>query len=389
MKRSVSALFSNYVIDGTRMDCTPAQMLEDCMASGPTANPDTSYDSIVDEIVDPVLKKTSYDTSGIPDYIEKIRTCGKRPVTDVIPFPRSYTARKIAAALLSVLWKKGHFTLEDLEMEAAWKWDCAPLGNMAAFFFSVEKASSYMFDLGIRLKDYTFDKVSGYSDVYFSVGMENTRDEDAEDEYDFFNEKETVEMRYRWISDEEKCGGKLVKDKTSWLVYIPFDTCDYRLGGSMLEKVAGQSGETAPEVQDPDYFMDCFEVVRELVEDGVVLSGASVGSGGLATAAASMCSEAGVCIDISGIERATGEKDVMKILFSEVPGALLQISDADYDYMDSQFLLQDIAYFTLGHPDRTDGSFSVMHGNSHSVSDILASLLQGQFPEEENQEDCF
>ena len=135
--------------------------------------------------------------------------------------------------------------------------------------------------------------------------------------------------------------------------------------------------------------MDCFEVVRELVEDGVVLSGASVGSGGLATAAASMCSEAGICIDISGIERATGEKDVMKILFSEVPGALLQISDADYDYMDSQFLLQDIAYFTLGHPDRTDGSFSVMHGNSHSVSDILASLLQGQFPEEENQEDCF
>ena len=39
--------------------------------------------------------------------------------------------------------------------------------------------------------------------------------------------------------------------------------------------------------------------------------------------------------------------------------------------------------------ERTDGSFSVMHGNSHSVSDILASLLQGQFPEEENQEDCF
>ena len=204
MKRSVSALFSNYVIDGTRMDCTPAQMLEDCMASGPTANPDTSYDSIVDEIVDPVLKKTSYDTSGIPDYIEKIRTCGKKPGTDVIPFPSSYTARKIAAALLSVLWKKGHFTLEDLEMEAAWKWDCAPLGNMAAFFFSVEKASSYMFDLGIRLKDYTFDKVSGYSDVDFSVGMENTRNEDAEDEYDFFNEKEAVEMRYRWISDEEK-----------------------------------------------------------------------------------------------------------------------------------------------------------------------------------------
>ena len=376
-------MYSTYIIDGAQMPQTPAQMLNSCMPDACRGGEDgTGFENIVDETVDPALRKTAYSPDGILSYLEKVRKIksGARPEANISP--KSYTRRKIAAALLDTLWKKGHFTLEDLGVRAAWKWDCAPMGNMAAFYFSAEAAGEYLFDLNIRLDGYSFEKLQDVCDVLFSVSAEVPAAEDTGDEYDFINEKEPKEMRYCWISDEDKCGRRLIDSPSSWVIYIPFDTCAYRLGGSLFEKAAGISGDSAPEIQDPDYFIDCFEVVRELIEDGMIMSGATAGEGGLAAAAASLCgNEGGLCIDISGIERASGETDPLRILFSEIPGVLIQIQDSDYDYVDSQFLLQDIAYFPLGHPSETAG-IGFTHGRK-GVSDILASLLQGNIPEDD------
>ena len=385
MKRSVSALYSSYIIDGVQMDYTPAQMLDDCMPAGERGRkvPAEKFDSIVDEIVDHAPRKASYDRSKAMAYLEQImKISGKAPV-QAAACPGSFTRRKIASAILATLWKKGHFTLEDLWVSLQWNWDSAPLGNMAAFYFSAEAAAAYLFDLGVRLDSCSFEKVPGASDIEVKVSVESAGNEDAGSEYDFFNEQDSKELRWCWISDEDKCGRRLIDSPSSWVIYIPFDTCAYRLGGSLFEKTAGISGDSAPEIQDPDYFIDCFEVVRELIEDGMIMSGVTAGEGGLAAAAASLCGdEAGLCIDISGIERASGESDPLRILFSEIPGVLIQIQDSDYDYVDSQFLLQDIAYFPLGHPAK-EGGISFTHGRK-GVSDILASLLQGNIPEDEH-----
>ena len=76
----------------------------------------------------------------------------------------------------------------------------------------------------------------------------------------------------------------LIDDPDSWLVYVPMESCEYRLGGSLLSELLQQGSDVAPAPSDPDYFIDCFEVVREMVEDGVIIAGASVGRGGLMTA---------------------------------------------------------------------------------------------------------
>lgn len=378
-------MYSTYIIDGTQMDYTPAQMLEDCMPAAPGKDGagNGEFDSIVDEIVDPAPRKSSYNAADIQEYLHRIRQIKGRARSGAASFPKSYTCRKIASALIPVIWRKGHFTLEDLGIDASWRWDCAPLGNMAAFYFSAEAAGRYLFGLNIRLDSYSFEKCAGETEAEFSVHAETMKDGKEDNEYDFFSEQENREMRYCWLSDEVKCGDTLVPDTSSWLIYIPFDTCEYRLGDSLFEKAAGVSGDNAPEIQDPDYFIDCFEVVRELVEDGVIIAGATVGEGGLATAAAEMAGDTGICIDISGVERAAGETDAIRILFSEVPGVLIQINDEDYDYIDAQLLLQDIAYFPLGHPSGKPG-FSVVHGNRPGVSDILASLIQGHYSEGED-----
>ena len=167
----------------------------------------------------------------------------------------------------------------------------------------------------------------------------------------------------------------MVDDPDSWIVYIPFDTCPFRLGGSLLAQIHGYCGGPASPIMDPDYFIDCYEVVRELVEDGIICAGNSIGDGGLATAARRFCEGKGAELNISGIMSSYQEKDSTRILFGEIPGALIQIRDIDYDYFDSQMLLQDIAYYPLGHPSVNGHGVRFTENTRNGVAEILSSLL--------------
>ena len=192
---------------------------------------------------------------------------------------------------------------------------------------------------------------------------------------DYLFKSSPFESSHPWISEERACPSTIVSDPNSWIIYIPFDTCSYRLGGSLLTELAGHDGGKAPDISDPDYFIDCYEVVRELVEDGIVISGVTISEGGMVTAANRMCGVKGMDIDISGIMSSYQEDSRSRILFGEVPGVLIQINDENYDYVDSQLLLQDIAYYPLGHPSTETAGLKISETGKNGVADILASLL--------------
>jgi hypothetical protein len=94
--------------------------------------------------------------------------------------------------------------------------------------------------------------------------------------------------------------------------------------------------------------------------------------------------ECGVEMNVGGVMSAYSGTDELQILFAHVPGVVLQISDSDYDYVDSQFVLQDIAYFPLGHPKYGVEGVSLQKSVRSGVSGILASLLNGQAAEGED-----
>ena len=162
----------------------------------------------------------------------------------------------------------------------------------------------------------------------------------------------------------------------SFLVYVPFDTCSPRLGGSLFAKSLGCNGGAALNIADPDYFIDCYEVVRDLVSDGVVLSSRTVCDGGLAVAAEKLAAASGLGIrlNVNGICAACGETDIVKVLFAEIPGVLLQIAADDSDYIDSQFLLQDVAYYRVGRPDPSVSGVEVAPENN-GIDRVLSALL--------------
>lgn len=385
MKEKTSALHSKYIIDGVSRRLTPAEMLDDCIASkeeGVVPN-NGEFEPVVDESTDPSPSMKKFQNQNVQGYLATVVSLLDEPRPFPAAYADPYTRGRIAKALLDAVWLNGHFKLGDLTIAAKWRWNCKPLGNMAAFYSSAEATADYINNLGICLSGYSFTESGRVCQTSFKVGACEKAESPDEDDI-FLPEDAPFGSEHPVLGRRRAVPDKLAADPDSWIIYVPFDTCDFRLGGSLLCDALGQNGDNFPEIGDADYFIDCYEVVREFIEDRIAVSAATVCDGGLLTALKLMCSgDVGADIDISGIMSAYGEDQNVRILFSEVPGAILQIKDSDYDYVDAEFLLQDIAYYPIGHPVTGTGEVNVKAGGS-GIAGILQSLLGSQASEGED-----
>lgn len=385
MKEKTSALHSKYIIDGVSRRLTPAEMLDDCLASA-EVKPNTEsgeFEPIVDESTDPSPSMKKFQNQNVQGYLATVVSLLDEPRPFPAAYADPYTRGRIAKALLDAVWLNGHFKLGDLTIAAKWRWNCKPLGNMAAFYSSAEATADYINNLGICLSGYSFTESGRVCQTSFKVGACEKAESPDEDDI-FLPEDAPFGSEHPVLGRRRAVPDKLAADPDSWIIYVPFDTCDFRLGGSLLCDALGQNGDNFPEIGDADYFIDCYEVIREFIEDRIAVSAATVCDGGLLTALKLMCSgDVGADIDISGIMSAYGEDKKLRILFSEVPGAIIQIKDSDYDYVDAEFLLQDIAYYPIGHPVTGTGEVNVKAGGS-GIANILQSLLGSQASEGED-----
>ena len=368
MSEKTDLLYSSYIIDGVPLALSPADMLEQCTTE-PPIRPDGDPGVIADEHMDPAPESFTFREEEIGKYARKL-PLEKRAVP--IPFAGPYTNGKVAQALIDAIWCSGHFRLGDLSLKADWRWSAKEICHAAAFYGSVEAACGYIDALGLRISRYSL--TAGAPQVSFKAATATEDDDALEDE----EESLFRELPYRTanprFSRKRKCPGGLLPSAQDWIIYIPFDTCDYRLGGSALAEAVGASPSVPADVADADYFIDCFEVVRELVEDGVVKAGATVGEGGLMTALRGMASTGnGAEICIRDVCKASGEDNPVRVLFAEVPGVIIQIADIDYDYVDAELLLQDVVFFPLGHP--VPGRKSIILSEKTDIPDILETLL--------------
>lgn len=378
MTEKESALHSQYIIDGSRYETTPAELLDECLRDPHIIHPDAEgCADIIDESTDPPVSTFTYDKEHNETYLQQCIEMMSRERTFRMLYADAFTRQRIAYALIDRLWNEGHYRLGDLCVWARWTWNTRPLGNMAAFYKSAEAVNSYLFDLGVKLEDYYFEETDEESQARFYAWLPEKEEEDNEEVQEEVKFKSSpYESRHPWISETRGCSDTFVPDPSSWIIYIPFDTCTFRIGGSLLAQTQGRNGGVGPHINDPDYFIDCYEVVRELAEDGILMAGRTVADGGLAVAAALMCGENGMKTDLSGLMSSYQEEDTTKMLFAEVPGVLLQISGNDFDYLDSQLLLQDIAYYPIGHPDSESKGLKFSKGPKEAVAGILASLLE-------------
>ena len=367
-------LNARYVIDGVMQDLTPAQMLSEVrLEPAPAAEAPAP---ILDECPDPALSDVACDASQLDRYLEAVLSARERSFP--VAFSAPCTRTRIATALIDAVWRLGHFGLGDLCLDMTWRWNDAKVGNLAAFYASVQAASEYVDALGVKLREVRIEPGGPDCTLLCTADLLPQSDE----------AEPLAGQSYRTAHPHMAAAALpsfLTPDPKSWIIYIPFDTSDYRLGGSLLAQEMHLTGDVAPQVSDPDYLIDCYEVVRELVEDGIVLSGATVGEGGLLAALKRMTGpQIRSDIDLSDLRRACPGTDPVRLLFSEVPGVLLQIRDIDFDYIDAELLLQDVVFYPLGHPVPGDGSVRVHSSAKTGIEHILEALVRNQGGEGED-----
>ena len=141
----------------------------------------------------------------------------------------------------------------------------------------------------------------------------------------------------------------LVNNEKTTLYHIDFSFDTLKLGGSAFAQSLGKVGDEVPCVQDAEYFRDAFMAVQELVNKGLLLAGHDISAGGLITTLLEMCFanvEGGLEINLDKIK----ETDIVKILFAENPGIVIQIADKHKDEVKK--ILEDagVGYIKLGKP---------------------------------------
>ena len=402
MKGKSSVLSSKYIIDGIRYPVSPKEMLDAAKGlEGSSAVED--QDAIADETIDASPVSDEFSKTEINRYLSGVLADSAKPE---VPegFSEVFTRWTVAKSLIDSIWCCGKFRLEDLSLNLLWQWNTAGLGQSAAFYQSVSALVEYVDLLGVSINDYQFEEgrhcrllskavlsTNHPEESEVPVEEPSQTDDPTGKDLEAIGEQisfhsgscslwDNTPFKVRKItkSPRRRCPNQVSGSESSWIIYLPFDTCPFRLGGSKLCKVTGKHAVLGPEVGDADYFIDCYEVIREMVEDGIILAGRTISDGGLLpTLRQFIGTDRGMKADISGVMNAYEEKEMVPVLFGEVPGVLIEISDVDYDYVDAEFLLQDVAYYPLGHVSKRMKSITVVSGES-GIAGILQSLMSSQ-----------
>ncbi|MDO9512001.1 MAG: phosphoribosylformylglycinamidine synthase [Bacteroidales bacterium] len=236
---------------------------------------------------------------------------GHAPVPSLID-PAAGARLAIAESLTNVLWVPLQDGLKGVSLSANWMWPAKNAGENARLYEAVQAVSDFACALGINIptgKD-SLSMTQKYPDgkTVFSPGT-------------------VIISAVAEVSDFTKVLRPVIKkDYSSELVYIDFSDETWHLGGSSFAQIHAALGKHCPDVASPEYFIKAFNTLQQLISDEKILSGHDISSGGLITTLLEMCfasSEGGMDLNFDAFT----EKDIIKFLFSERPGVVIQIND--------------------------------------------------------------
>ncbi|MDH5247697.1 MAG: phosphoribosylformylglycinamidine synthase [Cyclobacteriaceae bacterium] len=237
----------------------------------------------------------------------------------------------IAEALTNVIWAPLTHGLKGVSLSANWMWPCKNKGEDARLYDAVQAVSDFAIQLGINIptgKD-SLSMTQKYPDgeVVYAPGT-------------------VIISAVGEVADITKTISPVIEPiEGSKLLYINLSSDSFKLGGSSFAQILNLLGDQVPTVTDEAYFAKAFDAVQQLIKQNLVVAGHDISAGGLITALLEMCfatPDAGLTVNV----QALGD-DLVKILFSENPGLLMQVTREDE--VNAILNGAGIAYQVLGH----------------------------------------
>lgn len=233
---------------------------------------------------------------------------GHSPVSGLID-PVAGAKNSIAEALTNLVWAPLEKNLKSVSLSANWMWPCKNPGEDARLYEAVEAVSQFAINLGINVptgKDSLSMKQKYPDKEVISPG--------------------TVIISAAGHSDDITKVIEPVMQANEKIYYINLSKDEFVLGGSSFAQIRNAIGKKAPSIKDDAYFAKAFNAIQTAIKQDLVLAGHDISSGGLITALLEMCfpeNNIGASVDLDVLK----EKDLIKVLFAENAGVLLQLKE--------------------------------------------------------------
>lgn len=260
--------------------------------------------------------------------------------------------------MTNIVWAPLADGMDSLSLSANWMWPCrAQKGEDARLYKAVKALSDFCCAIGVNVP-------TGKDSLSLTQQYPNGEK--------IISPGTVIVTSGGEVSDIRKVVSPvLVNDKNTRLYHIDFSFDEQRLGGSAFAQSLGKVGSDVPTVREPRYFSDCFDAVQEMIRRGWIIAGHDISAGGMITALLEMTfanTEGGLKINLHDIK---GE-DIIKKLFAENPGVIIQVSDEHNDEVKAFLEENCIGFARIGCPDTNNRILSITDGNWKQEFDIDA-----------------
>ena len=255
---------------------------------------------------------------------------GHAPISALID-PVAGSRNSIAEALTNIVFAPISNNLNGVSLSANWMWPCRNKGEDARLYDAVKGISDFAISLGINVptgKD-SLSMTQKYKDGSKVISPGTV----------------IISAIGECSNINQVVSPVLKKKENAPIIYINLSQDDFKLGGSSFAQINNKVGSETPSIQDAEFFKNGFNAIQKLIKSNLVEAGHDISAGGLITALLEMCFadvNLGADIDLTCLN----EQDIVKALFSENSGVLLQVNDIAK--ADGILREMNIAYHTLG-----------------------------------------
>ena len=250
--------------------------------------------------------------------------------------PAAGSVMSVAESLTNIVWAPLADGMKSLSLSANWMWPCrSQKGEDARLYTAVKALSDFCIAIGVNVP-------TGKDSLSLSQQYPNGEK--------IISPGTVIVTSGGEVSDIRKVVSPvLVNDKNSSLYHIDFSFDSLRLGGSAFAQSLNKVGDDVPTVKNPDYFVECFNAIQELVNRGWIMAGHDISAGGLITTLLEMCfanTKGGMHINLHDLE----STDIIKTLFAENPGVVIQVSDYHKDELKAFLDDAGVGFAKIGYP---------------------------------------
>ncbi|WP_055442367.1 phosphoribosylformylglycinamidine synthase [Lacinutrix himadriensis] len=277
---------------------------------------------------------------------------GHAPISGLIS-PTAGSRNAIAESLTNIIWAPLKDGLHSISLSANWMWPCKNEGEDARLYEAVEAISEFAIDLGINVP----------------TGKDSLSMKQKYPTEDVISPGTVIISAAGNCNNITKVVEPVLKKNAGNIYYINISQDAFKLGGSSFAQVLNKVGNETPTIKDAAQLKNTFNTIQQLIKDDKIVAGHDVASGGLVTTLLELCfadTNLGAELDLTDL----GEKDSIKLLFSENAGIVFQSSDASVEKV-----LKDanIEFFNIGKVTESD-TLSII--NNAEVFTLTISRLR-------------